>query len=102
MTRRAAWVGGGALLIVVAVFSFAGRGAAPDVPTAVAERGTFVDAVQVRGEIKAGRSVTIVAPPDAGELRIVKPRLVVVMGEDALSFLNELAFPLSRPVEAIA
>jgi HlyD family secretion protein len=72
MTRRAAWVGGGALLIVVAVFSFAGRGAAPDVPTAVAERGTFVDAVQVRGEIKAGRSVTIVAPPDAGELRIVK------------------------------
>jgi uracil-DNA glycosylase family 4 len=35
------------------------------------------------------------------ELRIVQPRLLVVMGEDALSFLNELAFPLSRPVEAI-
>ena len=34
------------------------------------------------------------------ELRIVQPRLVVVMGEDALEFLNGLAFPLGRPVEA--
>lgn len=86
MTRRTAWLGGGALLIAVAVFSFAGRGATPDVPTAVAERGTFVDAVQVRGEIKAGRSVTIVAPPDAGELRIVKlaPSGTVVKKGDTL------------------
>jgi uracil-DNA glycosylase len=36
----------------------------------------------------------------ARELRIVQPKLVVVMGEDALGFLNELEFPLSRPVEA--
>ena len=86
MTRGTAWLGGGALLIAVAVFSFAGRGATPDVPTAVAERGTFVDAVQVRGEIKAGRSVTIVAPPDAGELRIVKlaPSGTVVKKGDTL------------------
>jgi len=34
------------------------------------------------------------------ELRIVQPRLVVVMGEDALRFLNELDFSLSKPVEA--
>jgi uracil-DNA glycosylase family 4 len=33
------------------------------------------------------------------ELRIVQPRLVVVMGDDALAFVNELAFPLSRPLE---
>jgi uracil-DNA glycosylase family 4 len=32
------------------------------------------------------------------ELRIVEPKLVVVMGEDALDFLNGLAFPLSSPV----
>ena len=32
------------------------------------------------------------------ELRIVQPRLLVVMGEDALAFLNSLEFPLSRPV----
>ena len=34
------------------------------------------------------------------ELRIVQPKLVVVMGEDAVRFLNQLEFPLSRPVEA--
>ncbi len=36
----------------------------------------------------------------ARELRIVQPKLVVVMGDDALRFLNELAFPLSQPVGA--
>ena len=30
------------------------------------------------------------------ELRIVQPQLVVVMGDDALAFVNELAFPLSH------
>jgi uracil-DNA glycosylase len=34
----------------------------------------------------------------ARELRIVQPRLVVLMGEDALEFVNGLGFPLSRPV----
>jgi uracil-DNA glycosylase len=33
------------------------------------------------------------------ELHIVQPKLVVVMGEDALSFLNALHFPLSETVE---
>jgi uracil-DNA glycosylase len=33
------------------------------------------------------------------ELRIVQPRLLVVMGEDALAFVDELAFPLSRPLD---
>jgi uracil-DNA glycosylase len=33
------------------------------------------------------------------ELRIVEPKLVVVMGEDALEFLNDLEFPFSRPLE---
>jgi uracil-DNA glycosylase len=33
------------------------------------------------------------------ELHIVQPKLVVVMGEDARAFLNDLAFPLGRPVE---
>jgi uracil-DNA glycosylase family 4 len=31
----------------------------------------------------------------ARELHIVQPKLIVVMGEQALAFLNELAFPLS-------
>jgi uracil-DNA glycosylase family 4 len=33
------------------------------------------------------------------ELRIVQPKLVVVMGEEALRFLNELALPLSKPLQ---
>jgi len=33
------------------------------------------------------------------ELHIVQPKLVVVMGEPALAFLNGLEFPLSRPLE---
>jgi uracil-DNA glycosylase len=34
------------------------------------------------------------------ELHIVQPKLVVVMGEDALSFLNGLDFPLAAELEA--
>jgi uracil-DNA glycosylase family 4 len=33
------------------------------------------------------------------ELHIVQPKLVVVMGEEALRFLNELEFPLAEPLE---
>ncbi len=34
------------------------------------------------------------------ELRIVQPKLVVVMGDDALDFLNGSDFPLSHPLDA--
>jgi uracil-DNA glycosylase family 4 len=34
------------------------------------------------------------------EIAIVQPRMIVVMGEDALAVLNDLALPLARPVEA--
>jgi uracil-DNA glycosylase family 4 len=34
------------------------------------------------------------------ELHIVQPKLVVVMGERALAFLNGVGFPLARTVEA--
>src|SRR3712207_1351937 len=33
------------------------------------------------------------------ELHIVQPKLIVVMGEDALAFLNAVEFPLADPVE---
>jgi len=35
----------------------------------------------------------------ARELHIVQPKLVVVMGEQALEFLNAVEFPLADPVE---
>jgi uracil-DNA glycosylase family 4 len=40
------------------------------------------------------------APWLVRELHIVQPKLVAVMGERALTFLNGLAFPLSQPVDA--
>jgi uracil-DNA glycosylase family 4 len=40
------------------------------------------------------------APWLVRELHIVQPKLVAVMGERALGFLNGLDFPLSQPVEA--
>jgi uracil-DNA glycosylase len=36
----------------------------------------------------------------ARELHIVQPKLIVIMGEEALAFVNSLEFPLSQPVEA--
>src|SRR6478672_6493057 len=36
----------------------------------------------------------------AQELAIVQPKIVVVMGEEALGILNELQVPLARPVAA--
>jgi uracil-DNA glycosylase len=33
------------------------------------------------------------------ELHIVQPKLVVVMGDDALAFVNALAFPLAGPLD---
>jgi uracil-DNA glycosylase len=35
----------------------------------------------------------------AQEIHITQPRIVVVMGEQALEFLNSLRFPLSQPAE---
>jgi RND family efflux transporter MFP subunit len=48
------------------------RTSAPSVPTAEVKRGEFVDYVQIRGEIKALRSVQLTAPSIAGDLQIVK------------------------------
>jgi multidrug efflux pump subunit AcrA (membrane-fusion protein) len=48
------------------------RTSGTSLPTAEVKRGDFVDYVQVRGEIKALRSVQLTAPSIAGDLQIVK------------------------------
>ena len=48
----------------------------------------------------AGQDAEEARPWLARELHIVQPKLVVVMGERALEFLNALEFPLARPLEA--
>jgi uracil-DNA glycosylase family 4 len=45
------------------------------------------------GDVEEGR------PWLTRELHIVQPKLVVLMGEPALAFLNELEFPLADPLE---
>lgn len=48
------------------------RSSAPDVPTSEVTLGDFFDEVPLRGEIKAGRSIVMLAPTDAGQLRIMR------------------------------
>lgn len=43
-----------------------------DVPTVEVKRGEFVDAIELRGEAKALKSVSITAPFRAGDLQIIK------------------------------
>jgi RND family efflux transporter MFP subunit len=56
----------------VGVFVTAGGGPPPDVPTAEVTRGEFVNALEIRGEIRPVKSVVLTSPLNAGELQIVK------------------------------
>jgi uracil-DNA glycosylase len=61
-----------------------------------------VDPMEVYGTnaVKfAGADLELSAEWLRRELRIVEPKLVVVMGDDALGFLNGIGFQLARPVE---
>jgi multidrug efflux pump subunit AcrA (membrane-fusion protein) len=59
-------------LAVTAAFVSVGRGSAPDLPTVEVKKGEFVDAVEIRGDIRPRRSVVMAAPMQSGELQIVK------------------------------
>jgi uracil-DNA glycosylase family 4 len=62
-----------------------------------------VDPMEVYGTncVKfAGCDLGVAAEWLRRELRIVEPKLLVVMGEDALEFLNGVGFPLSTPIES--
>ena len=54
------------------LFATVGRGSVPDVPTADVTRGEFVDALELRGEIRPLRSVVLSSPMQSGELQILK------------------------------
>lgn len=57
-------------ILLFGAFRFAK--AVPDIPSALVQRGEFVDYIQLRGEIKAVTAVTIAAPFEAGDLQILK------------------------------
>lgn len=61
-----------ASIVGVAGFVAVSRPSTPDLPTAEVSRGEFVDALEVRGEIRPVKSVVLAAPMQAGELQIVR------------------------------
>src|SRR5687768_18277248 len=44
----------------------------PDLPTAVVTKGTFVDTLEIRGEIRPLKSIVLSSPMQSGELQILK------------------------------
>lgn len=56
---------------VVGVYVNAGGGTAPDVPTAEVTRGEFINALEIRGEIRPLKSIVMTSPLNSGELQIV-------------------------------
>jgi HlyD family secretion protein len=62
--------GSAGLLLIFGAFRLANP--APKIPTARVTRGDFVDYLELRGEVKARKSVTVTAPYEAGDLQILK------------------------------
>jgi HlyD family secretion protein len=68
------------VLVVVALLTVAGLGAwvwslrdkIPAGETIVVKRGAYTDVVEIRGDVKPVKSVVVFAPPNAGELVILK------------------------------
>ena len=77
---RRAWSRPKPLIAVALVFFVSGVVAsavhygrrAPWIPTFEVKRSEFVDSIELRGELKALRSVTVSVPADAEDLRILK------------------------------
>src|SRR5918999_1127031 len=71
--KIAGGVGFVALVVVIAGASGVfGRDGGADVPTTAVVKGEFIDYMQVRGEVKAVRSIPITAPSSAGDLQILE------------------------------
>ncbi len=65
------------------------RAAGTKLPTAEAKLGEFVDYIQIRGEVKALKSIYITAPSNAGDiqvLKLAKNGSVVKKGEIVVQF----------------
>ena len=75
LRRIPRWLLAAAAVLAIAItgaFAGVGRGSTPDLPTAEVKKGEFVDALEIRGDIKPLRSVVLAAPMQAGDLQIVK------------------------------
>jgi RND family efflux transporter MFP subunit len=81
MRKRHRTLVAGALILIFLVaggiataqyFNVRARKGAGEIPTAEAYRGELVDSVELRGEMKAVKSVVLTAPSSAGDIQIVK------------------------------
>ena len=73
MNRRMLFI----VLLAVVIASAAGvarrrSNGGPTLPTAAVTRGTFIDYLQLRGEIRPIRSITLTAPSSGSDLQIVE------------------------------
>jgi HlyD family secretion protein len=59
-------------LAVTAAFVRVRSSGSPDLPVSEVTRGQFVDALEIRGDIRPLKSIVLSAPMQAGELQIVK------------------------------
>ena len=59
------------VLSVAVAASFRRGAGTPSLPTAIVTKSTFVDFLQLRGDIKAVRSVVLTAPSTGADLQIV-------------------------------
>ena len=81
------------LVIVVAIAGVSGAfggGAAVDVPTTEVVKGEFIDYLQVRGEVKAARSVALTVPTTGGGdlqiLELAKNGMAIKKGDVVVRF----------------
>jgi HlyD family secretion protein len=71
--ERKTWIIMAFLLVSVVLLGAVRYGnRSPSVPTLAVKRGDFIDSLQFRGEVKALKSVSIVAPAEAGDFQILK------------------------------
>jgi HlyD family secretion protein len=95
------WFSGLAVLVVVGGSLGAARLArtAPNIATAEVIKGEFVDRVELRGEVRAMRSVTLSAPFGAGDIQILnlaRNGSQVKTGENVIEFDS---YTLQRQLE---
>src|SRR6185436_18553278 len=69
--RRKVWIGL-ACVVMSAAFAIWVRANGEALPTADVKQGEWIDNVELRGEVKALRSISLSAPSNAGELQILK------------------------------
>lgn len=59
-------------VLALTAITSAYRNGVPDVAMAEVTTGPFIDIVEIRGEIRPFKSVIVTAPPDSGQLQIVR------------------------------